>query len=338
MHSESMGQTASRASRPKGIVVTLDALGTLYRFKRPVADQYLDIARKAGLRSDIQADQLMKAFKTAYKTQIADYPNYGLGKLENPEEWWRKLVHATFGQVVAEEIPTNLGKQLYDHFSSTEAYQIYDDVHPFLRSMHHLRSQFSDPNGPAVLTGIITNSDSRVKQVLAQMSLNVGEVEVPSREAIRETAAISASTGRFETPWSDAYNPTRDFDFLVTGYESGVEKPSPGIWKHADFQASLVAVSKAEKGMELPGGKVRSAFAVVSNALSHIGKTENMKWIHIGDEYEKDYLGAKAAGREALLLDRDGTMDVQADRVTNLEEAAVVINLMAQELMTEDAP
>lgn len=44
--------------------------------------------------------------------------------------------------------------------------------------------------------------------------------------------------------------------------------------------------------------------------------------IHIGDIYELDYLGAKRAGFEALLLDRFGFYDdLNVDKVYNLKEA-----------------
>lgn len=332
-----MGQTASRAERKlNGLVVTLDALGTLYKFRKPVAVQYLDIAQQAGVKHGIPVDQLQQAFKTAYKEQTTRHPNYGYGTLSDPSEWWSMLVNKTFSQIV-NDVPETLPRQLYDHFSSADAYELHSDVQPFIQSMHNLRNQFSDPKGPALLTGVITNSDPRVSKVLRALSLKVGEVRIPSNQEVRDSAAASVQSGNFETPWSNAYDPTNDFDFVVTGYEAGAEKPSPKIWGYADFQASLVAISKSQKGLELPEGKFRSVFAVVANAVSNVGKTDNMQWIHIGDEYEKDYLGAKSVpGREALLLDRDNSMRIPVDRVSSLVDAATVVNLMAQEILNQN--
>ncbi|MBI2918278.1 MAG: HAD-IA family hydrolase [Chloroflexi bacterium] len=61
-------------------------------------------------------------------------------------------------------------------------------------------------------------------------------------------------------------------DFMVTSQEAGVEKPHPAI-----FQAAL-------------------ARAGVAPAQA----------IHVGDQYQSDVVGARAAGMQPLLLDRDG--------------------------------
>lgn len=60
-------------------------------------------------------------------------------------------------------------------------------------------------------------------------------------------------------------------DFMVTSQEAGVEKPHPAI-----FQAALA--------------KARVAPAQA---------------IHVGDQYQSDVVGARAAGMRPLLLDRD---------------------------------
>lgn len=327
-----MGQTASKVKRgSNGIVVTLDALGTLYRFKKPFAAQYIELAQRAGVKQDIKVDQLEQAFKSAYKIHVKEYPNYGHGTLKEPSEWWDVLVTRTFSQLI-KDVPSQLPRQLYHHFTSADAYELYPDVQPFLQSIHGLRNRFSDPKGSSILTGVITNSDPRVSQVLAALSLKVGVVNIPTNDEIRDSAAASVQSGKLETPWSNAYDPTNDFDFLTTGYQAGAEKPDPKIWNFADFQASLVAISKSQKGMELPEGRFKSAIAVVANAVSNVGKTDNMQWIHIGDELEKDYLGARSVGREALLLDRDGSIEAEVDKVASLEDAATVVNLMAQEM------
>lgn len=73
-------------------------------------------------------------------------------------------------------------------------------------------------------------------------------------------------------------------------------------------------------------------------AWSSLGKTiqfrrgnSNYAWIHIGDDYEKDYEGAKDFGFDSLLLDRDGDHTGKENLVSSLEEAGQIINIMAQQ-------
>jgi FMN phosphatase YigB (HAD superfamily) len=168
-----MGAGASKPSR--GLVVSLDALGTLYKFREPVAVQYSKIARQCGFNGDYETSQLDKSFRSAFKKQNKLYPNYGKENLPNPQVWWEYLVEQTFEPftTLSAPLPAETGRRLYEHFSSGDAYELFPDVQPFMETMAKLKNDFSDPDGPIVLTGIITNSDARVHNVLASMGLRV---------------------------------------------------------------------------------------------------------------------------------------------------------------------
>jgi hypothetical protein len=94
-----------------------------------------------------------------------------------------------------------------------------------------------------------------------------------------ETSSTSANEIKPETKSEaerDAYIPV---SFLTLSHSARAEKPAPAIF----------SIAKA-------------------TALQITGWDESdTDFIHIGDDYAKDYLGAKSAGWEAILLDRDGT-------------------------------
>ncbi|KAK5223973.1 hypothetical protein LTR72_005360 [Exophiala xenobiotica] len=307
-------------------VVSLDALGTLYRFKEPMSTQYIKVAQNCGLKSNVDPTQLNKSFKEAFKHYNLVYPNYGKSKLENPEKWWTKVVNRAFGQLVdKDEIPSNLGVQLYHHFSSGAAYELYPDVRPFLDNLGALKREFNDPDGPLVVTGVITNSDPRVSLVLKDLGLRVGLDKIPKinmgKELSESWANVKAGRYDAELDFSRKYfKPDSDIDILTTSYKVGFEKPDAVMWdvdpkEYADLMARSLGYRVGE-----------------------------VMWLHIGDEYDKDYIGATQASLEALLLKRDkdddmlhkGSMPEQdVPTISTLSEASMVINVKARQFFQQ---
>ena len=77
------------------------------------------------------------------------------------------------------------------------------------------------------------------------------------------------------------------FDMLVASGDVGFEKPNPEIFHIA----------------------------------SRLSKTPLEKILHVGDKYEEDYLGARAAGVNAILIDRMGRYeDKQCLKISSLKE------------------
>ena len=98
------------ASTPKsrGIILSLYALGTIYRFRAPVANQYLTIAQRCGLKAKVELPDLEASFKQVFKSVSTEYPNYGKDKLPDPQAWWSELVSRSFKPVVNnEELPSD---------------------------------------------------------------------------------------------------------------------------------------------------------------------------------------------------------------------------------------
>lgn len=327
-----MGAGASKS--PKGLVVSLDALGTLYKFREPVSFQYSKIARQCGFKADFETSQLEKSFRSAFKKHNKLYPNYGKETLPNPQVWWEHLVEHTFEPFVTPSapLPAGTGRRLYEHFSSGDAYELFPDVHPFLETMAKLKNDFSDSNGPIVLTGIITNSDPRVYNVLASLGLRVN-VSTPTRTDMASTmknAWDNARDMRVVTSVNHMYNSHDHFNFMATSYGAGQEKPDPAIFAQAQSRARILAMSRLIQENDRPES-VKEAWGLLGKTLRFRTDNSNYNWIHIGDDYEKDCEGAKDFGFDSMLLDRDGDHAGKENVISSLEEAGQIINIMAQQ-------
>lgn len=338
-----MGAGASRSAY-NGIILTFDALGTLYRFRAPVANQYLAVAKKCGLKSTINESDLQMSFKRAFKALSNEFPNYGKGKLDNPEVWWSELVKRSFKDVVENEnLPDGLESDLYQHFSSQAAYELYPDVRSLLHRTREIRA-VSD--SPPLLLGIITNGDPRVSSVLRSMGLSIGQSRRTNygvdeiRQAARDDAQTMSSTGQLKVtvPWQHSYNSNNDFDFLTTSYDAESEKPHPGIFESAELQATEMILSKAAQSMPDPKTMVGGIAQLVTSTLNVRKLAEKMIWIHVGDDYDTDYVGAEAQGLQSLLLVREGEgkeAKGATSTVSNMVEVTQILNLLVKEQMKQ---
>lgn len=331
------------ASKPlPGLIVTLDALGTIYKFRKPFTTQYIEIAKRCGLEYPINEEELAKAFKASYKEISSEYPNYGKGQLESPRIWWEMLTKDTFRKVVNENhIPKNLHDELYEHFTSSQAYELYPDAKSFFSSMRELKSKWSKSHDPSVFVGVISNSDPRVKRVLQSLGLRVGCESLPRFTNFRERAStiMGDPNTAAKSPWYDAYNPLHDVDMLVTSYDAGYEKPDRTPFLLAEALAKMNYASKLEQDREdwTPGlDLVRFKMKIANEA----GSFDRALCIHVGDDYCKDYVGAVNAGFDALHLAREGEATAVPDGtnvVTSLEAAALAIRVLAaQKFQGED--
>lgn len=339
-----MGISASKpaaAIRP-GVIITLDAQGTLYNFREPIARQYINVAARCGLTDKIEEDELKQAFRESFKEISKEYPNYGKGQLKSPTAWWKTLVNDTFRQVVDDsKIPDHLGEEMYNHFTSAAAYELYPDVKPFFQSMRELKAQWPSPNDAPIFVGVISNGDPRVKNILQSLGLRVGLHSLPQEPSFAEkvkeaTDVTKAATpeGLMKSPWFNEYNTLKDIDFLATSYDADAEKPNPRIFDFAGSLASVVFASKIEQtrtdwkpSMDLIKFKLRIPEMIKS--------LEQGTCIHIGDDYKKDYEAALSADWNALYLARDGVEEAHKDAtaVSNLGEAAAAVNLMVNQHM-----
>lgn len=88
--------------------------------------------------------------------------------------------------------------------------------------------------------------------------------------------------------------------------------PGPGVEVHAIIDSGAVGVAKPDP-------------AIFELALATVGTTPD-RAIHVGDAYQYDVLGARAAGVRPVLVDPfDLRADVDCERVASLVEVAALL-------------
>jgi hypothetical protein len=71
----------------KNLLICFDAFGTLFTPRKPVAQQYSEVARSFGLRG-FSDDDIAQSFKKAFKHESKTNPNYGKKTGMGAEKWW----------------------------------------------------------------------------------------------------------------------------------------------------------------------------------------------------------------------------------------------------------
>ncbi|KAF2727692.1 hypothetical protein EJ04DRAFT_132568 [Polyplosphaeria fusca] len=259
-------------ARKKNLLLALDAFGTIFTPKNTVFAQYAEVARshRVSCPSD---SELQKSFKVAFKDESKQHPNYGKAVGMGAATWWANVITKTFQPHLKQEeqIPRGMISDLLTRFSTKDGYAIYPDVLPFFEMLCRKKAQPSLQTPwtwDTTVVGVITNSDDRVPGVLESLGLTVGprRVGTPSQRS-KETGV------------------DRDISFVVLSYDVGYEKPHQKIFDAAKqmLQETLIG--------EKPEDQRRGV--------------DDFELLYVGDEIQKDYMGAQNAGWHAVLVERD---------------------------------
>ncbi|TKA63058.1 hypothetical protein B0A55_10188 [Friedmanniomyces simplex] len=242
----------------RNLLICFDAFGTLFKPKRPIAQQYGEVARSLGL-GGFTDEQVHDSFRAAFKHETKENPNFGKANGLNSTTWWTNIIHNTFHPLVGPNVKLHqeLAPRLLYRFSSEEAYELLPDVLPVLQDLRNTPPRSID----RIAVGVITNSDDRVPSVLTSLGLRVSPLTYGIGEA------------RGEPPPGEKY----DIDFTVMSYEVGYEKPDRRIFIGAEqLLSSLPAAADTD--------------------------LESWEKVYVGDEYEKDVVGALNAGWHGVIL------------------------------------
>ncbi|MDY7049814.1 MAG: HAD-IA family hydrolase [Microcystis panniformis WG22] len=145
-------------------VIFLDAVGTLFGVKGSVGAIYSQIAADFGV--EVAAESLEQSFSAIFPTSPPlAFPDVELAQIPELEyRWWRSLTGAVFNNLgYLERFPDfeAFFGELYHHFATAEPWVLYEDVIPALRLWQI----------QGIELGIISNFDSRIYQVLAELGL-----------------------------------------------------------------------------------------------------------------------------------------------------------------------
>lgn len=153
-------ETARKFPRPN--FISFDLFGTLYVPKKPVPQQYYEIAyHEFGINKSIQS--IEEEFPIVYDEMLQSYPNYGKGhpKFDNCDSWWKELIIRLFQLDRHDDQALALCHRLIHHFTSEEAYSVYDDVVPTLQALQK----------QSVKLIVASNSDPRALTILESLKI-----------------------------------------------------------------------------------------------------------------------------------------------------------------------
>lgn len=333
LHIGARSITQSSIRRRRTLLLTFDAFETLFYPHPPVPDQYAAIGHEFGLsRTAVTPDKLKAAFKDVYRLKSKQHPNYGRadvlkGQYGGPKHWWEEVIRGSFGQVLASgrngdhsqtvspdygdvDLPSGMVETLLDRFAGNGGYTLYDDVAPFCARMRDLRASSNTTPFDRIVLGVISNSDDRVPAVLKALGLRVGDTRADQDRSSMELPGFEErdSSQKLQPQNSATTNqeaqPETDFDLVITSYEAGEEKPNKLIFDVAKRQARLLVRRDAPQG-STPAG---------------LEDTDDWTYIHIGDDYQKDYVGATRAGWQSYFLERNSSEDRPSRTIRSLME------------------
>ncbi|RPB01963.1 hypothetical protein L873DRAFT_1763260 [Choiromyces venosus 120613-1] len=209
-------------SNARNLLVTFDAFGTLFRPRLPIARQYIEVAEEWGV-TGLTEKQVKSSFKEAFAEGSKLFPNYGKSAGMRPAEWWGRIIRKTLEPFAPDGLAPGIISDLIRRFSTSNGYELYDDVIPCLEVLQKFRSRQTDiwPYR-SVTVGIITNSDSRVVPILNSLSIGV--------------RSYTSKTGWEEALWP-LVEKKLEVDFVVLSYDVGVEKPHHQIFREAERMA-----------------------------------------------------------------------------------------------------
>lgn len=115
-----------------------------------------------------------------------------------------------------------------------------------------------------VVVGIITNSDDRVPDVLSSLGLHVAPFRFGKDLSFHRQSVDDRG-------W--------DVDFCVMSYDVGIEKPDRRIFAAAERLAGKITETRRDE-------------------------MEDWEKVYVGDDYEKDAVGAVKAGWKAIWIHR----------------------------------
>ncbi|KAL8276973.1 hypothetical protein RQP46_010608 [Phenoliferia psychrophenolica] len=169
--------------------ILLDAYGTIFTPRAPLASQYAEIARSVGLK--VEESAVKAGFKIAYNTWNASHPIYG--KLADPpldpRSWWANVIKDTFyhagvaAPLLTQPLLSNLTASLIQRFWTQEGYSLHPDVLPFLT---HL-TQLGVNNGAAIGSG----SEPDVVEILRDLHV-ISCMKAGDLEHVREDEVFTS--------------------------------------------------------------------------------------------------------------------------------------------------
>lgn len=261
-------------------LITMDVTGTIVSFRGSLEDHYVGSAEKSGVDREQLAQLTPKivsdAFNRAYTECSNLHPCFGGSEL-SAKEWWKICVAKSFAhagvQMKNDHQREQVFQRIYSTFGSHAAYESFADAKPFL----------SWANRHGLVTGVLSNADERYgDSILPMLDITLDEVQ---------------------------------FNCFSKDYK--MEKPDSRFF-HAAVQAAIPWLV-AQQGKNTQQQYLNRSMSSSRSSGAKVGEMDTDKIchpsevLHIGNDFVKDFEGARRAGMHCVLLDRYGEDEKAAE-------------------------
>jgi putative hydrolase of the HAD superfamily len=168
---------------PRWKVIFFDAAGTLFRLTRSVGEHYAEVAARHGAVFDPGVANA--AFFAAWKAMAAPAETDG-PRPDDDRDWWQALVGRMLDELGVTLDRSAYFSELWTEFAKPGVWELFPETHGVLVSL-----------GQRFRLGVISNFDSRLHTILAQLGIS------------------------------------HFFEHVIVSSEVGADKPSPRIFAEA---------------------------------------------------------------------------------------------------------
>ena len=142
--------------------ITFDAAGTLIHVAEPVGETYARSFRRAGV--EIAASEAEARFRAAFAAAPPlAFPGLSGEALDRAERaWWRRIVAAAMAGDARPDRLDAAFAELYQGFARGHAWRVADDA----------RSTLEELERRGIRLGVVSNFDSRLFRILAELDLD----------------------------------------------------------------------------------------------------------------------------------------------------------------------
>lgn len=262
----------------RNLLLCFDAFGTLFTPKQPIAQQYGDVARSLGL-GGFTDKQVQDSFKQAFRQEAKQNPNFGKANGMNAGKWWTNVRD---GKGSIEALLMTGIQIIHNTFQPLVGanQQIHTELAP--RLLYRFASEEGYVLKPGVLP-LLHGLRDRDQRTFGRTVIGVVTNSDDRVPGILTSLGLRVSPLTYgSNAVADAAATEYDIDFAVMSYDVGHEKPDKRIFAAAEDM-------------------LKSNLAVAGADLSTWDK------VYVGDEYEKDVVGARDAGWYAVLVNENGS-------------------------------
>lgn len=254
----------SRRATKTNLLLAFDAFGTLFAPRQPIVTQYGDVARRHGLNG-FTDDELHASFRRAFKEESLEHPNYGKNVGMTAPQWWSSIISRTFIPFLPKDTP--LPNRLVPDL--LHRFSSKDGYSVFLDTMSFFQKLRELKNSG-------NDKEWPWKRTIVGVITNSDD-RIPG---ILESFGLKIGSRRIGRRNANlSIDESEDINFVVLSYDVGFEKPDKRIFEGTE---KLVEEMITGSGVKLA----------------------DFDKVFVGDEPQKDALGASSAGWHGIYVNR----------------------------------